>query len=530
MQLRKAILPTCAGVLGLAALAAPARAADSYAEVVRSTSGMVGDANAQQLAQRHGLQVLDLTWEDTSRFKGSCVGDNISDMTIQVQEEVAKGSYRLTCMPVIRFPNFEDKSGDISPDRFLVPVGNERGRSLEPVTLREYLGNIRRYLTAPLSWKGEKTSLLCERDTRVLVSAQACFLPVPREGKAEFNPVLFNYQSSPGAPAVLAILVTREGTSATVIDNARDGFASHGQRLFFNQKGERALLSAERLSDWTDAQQAQQRKNGQPVTEPAADAGLDRVLLIQIPLKHAENRRFAAPCCAPAGLAMDAACCESKGRSSDVESAVIGHGKVEGPYTEIAGLAIERDERFPIRVTVQLYKATSNGVVSESDVDGIAKQIESVYASSENVGSLVTQGQTGRPTETVPALDVAWWTTYWSSPARTSGRADAIARLAKTFGADWRPASEEELRRALEVAGLSRAFIEGTPEVGEICGTARLRARRHPCGGVQIVAEPSPAERSEASTWSRERAGPGLYAALGVCFVALGLTRLRRAA
>jgi hypothetical protein len=60
----------------------------------------------------------------------------------------------------------------------------------------------------------------------------------------------------------------------------------------------------------------------------------------------------------------------------DVEAAVIGHGKVQGPYVEIDDFAIERDERFPVRVTVQFYKATSNGVVSAQDMEGIAAQID----------------------------------------------------------------------------------------------------------------------------------------------------------
>ena len=55
-----------------------------------------------------------------------------------------------------------------------------------------------------------------------MASAQACFLPIPNKGKADFNPVLFNYQSIPDDPAVLAILATREGTSVTVIDNQRE--------------------------------------------------------------------------------------------------------------------------------------------------------------------------------------------------------------------------------------------------------------------------------------------------------------------
>lgn len=64
--------------------------------------------------------------------------------------------------------------------------------------------------------------LLATRDSHVLVSAQACFLPIPKGEEAVFNPVIFNYQSEAGNPAVLAILVTREGTSMTIVDNTRD--------------------------------------------------------------------------------------------------------------------------------------------------------------------------------------------------------------------------------------------------------------------------------------------------------------------
>lgn len=48
-----------------------------------------------------------------------------------------------------------------------------------------------------------------------MVSAQACSLPVPQNGIAEFNPVLFNYQSSSGNLAVLTILVTVQLYKAT---------------------------------------------------------------------------------------------------------------------------------------------------------------------------------------------------------------------------------------------------------------------------------------------------------------------------
>ena len=56
-----------------------------YRQAIDKTVGMVGNAQAQQLAGKHGLQVLNLTWEDTGRSKNSALGPNISDMTIQVQ-------------------------------------------------------------------------------------------------------------------------------------------------------------------------------------------------------------------------------------------------------------------------------------------------------------------------------------------------------------------------------------------------------------------------------------------------------------
>ena len=372
---------------------------DDYSKVIAKTTAMVRDDAVQGLAQKNGLQVLDVTWEDTARFDNSAVGPNISDMTIQVQHKIAGGDeYELSCMPVIRYPNFSDLSGDISPDEFFLLVGNEKKQPLEKITLRELLGNLRAYLTDSSSWKGDGTSLLVdERDSHVLVSAQACFLPIPKDGLAEFNPVLFNYQSRAGDPAVLTILATREGTSVTVIDNERDGFdagGTWGQRLFFNQNGERAGLTGQRKSDFL-AEESDEA-TGESAESPSSEdrEGLNLVLLIQVPLKQKEPMRFDDP--VPFDGAGDTGVMPCYSVASDVEEAVIGHGKVEGPFTEIDGLEIERDDQYPIRVTVQFYKATSNGVVSEQDMADIAEQINKVYKQADYVGSLVVEGPTGR--------------------------------------------------------------------------------------------------------------------------------------
>ena len=106
------------------------KAYEAYKAAVDKTAGMVGNPAAQQFAHARQLNILNVTWEDTGRFKGSCVGPNISDMSIQVQlQDPRTQQYHLTCMPVIRFDNFSDKSADIDPRQFFLLVGNEKGKA-----------------------------------------------------------------------------------------------------------------------------------------------------------------------------------------------------------------------------------------------------------------------------------------------------------------------------------------------------------------------------------------------------------------
>jgi len=421
----------------------PTPADPRHREAIGRTAAMTRDDRARSLARKHGLEVLDLTWEDAGRYKGSCVGPNISDMTIQVADGGA-----ITCMPVIRYPNFSDKTADVSIDDVMVRVGNERGAPLSSISLRAYLRDLRAHLSAPSSWAGTETSLLAPREKDVLVSAQACFLPVPASGKAEFNPVLFNYQSYAGAPAVLAIVATREGTSATIIDNVRDGFgagAAWGQRLFHNHDGERASLTGTRMAEFVDAGgDATDRVDS---VEAARSAGLSCVMLIQVPLLQLQRSRRAAA----AGAMMPMQCLSSeRARDCDLDEAVIGHGEVEGPFTEIDHLPIKRDPRFPIRVTVQFYKATSNGVVDATEMKALADQIESVYADAKAVGSLVTEPDRGRSTEwddegRGKAEPEDWWERFWKTQEAATGK------------------TRDELRRQLEVL-LGRRPTDGELE------------------------------------------------------------------
>ncbi|MBI3721370.1 MAG: hypothetical protein HY248_02360, partial [Fimbriimonas ginsengisoli] len=155
------------------------------------------------------------------------------------------------------------------------------------------------------------------------------------------------------------------------------------------------------------------------------------------------------------GVASDMAAKAAPSARSDVEAAVIGHGEAEGPFTEIDNLSIERDDRYPVRVTVQFYKATSNGVVSEGDMATIHDQIEGVYAHGDVVGSLVTEGETGRITEYIgcKVQPHDWWQRFWERHEQNTGdsREEAIRKLRRLLGYDYetRPVCELYLRDVL---------------------------------------------------------------------------------
>lgn len=377
------------------ALAAPTSRAQSadkaFDATIEAVETMVRDTHAQRLARRHGLSLVNVTWEDTGRSKNSSLGPNISDMTIGVRDSQGK----LHPMPVFRFDNYHDKTADLDADSIWLRTGNESGQRLQSTRLMDILTDLKSYLSTPSSLKSTKDDFTAFRDSHYLVSAQACFLPISLKGKATFTPVIYNYQSSKGDPAVMTIVATREGTSVQVIEN-NDEYMS--EVLYFNTDGKRAPFTATRLSTFK-ALGGDEITSAEDATE---DAGADVVLIIQVPLKP---RKPTMPLGIPMPYALEAAApppASAKRRSSarsDVETAVIGHGKTEGKFSEINNLRIERDSRFPIRVTAQFYKATSNGVVTSSDIAGLRKQIDQVYADGDFVGSLVTDGHTERPTE-----------------------------------------------------------------------------------------------------------------------------------
>jgi hypothetical protein len=412
-------------------------------QAIRQVKRMPESERMQSRAARHGLNVLNVLWEDTGRFEGSSVGPNISDVTLQLREPVdPEGKrFRQRLLPVLRHPNFSDKTADVAAEKLWVKVGNQSaGAQLVSVPLSEVLKNLREYVSNPESIKGSG-DFSAPRDSHMLVSAQHVFVPIPQTGKIEFTPVIFNYQSSRRSPAVLTLLVTRQGTSVVAIENdGNDAITDwdsgmSGQQLFFNHKGQKTTLTAERRSDVKARIEA---GLATAQDEGALEEGADMMLIVQVPLKVRAPRNdwgygtlgamgtgagggglgigglgggmpspaksSAAPMAemktkdlGGAGMG-DAG--GGRGRHSDVEQAILGHGDDLGDFNEGHGLKMERDPRFPVRVTVQFYKATSNGVVSDDDLVAAKRQIDRVYAQGDFVGSLVVpEGQRHRPTD-----------------------------------------------------------------------------------------------------------------------------------
>ena len=406
--------------------------------VVDTVASLYSNSRVTSAAAKFGLSVNRVTWEDTARTKGSCWGPNISDMTLQQQPSGRN-------MPVIRKPNFSDESTDRPLGDFNVTVGNERGAALKRISLRDYLTNIDQYAVG----KGEERnprlkSLLLPRDDQILTSVQHCLLPVV-DGDCEFNVALYNYQSRADDPAVLVIVASSQGTSAQVVTGGTE-------HLKINIGGGAANYLAKRLSE-------DRRERGKAV-EGAMDLEEQErnvLFIYQIPLKQKPRPAMRGgydgamfQCCAPAaGCAAPAAgacapksvfclessnceeednddscnmfddafeCCvvnESRSakpaatKAKGIEHAMLRAGAVKGDFKGVGQFTLERDERFPVRCTMQFYSLTDSAEIPEATFKEIREKIDKVERTGTAHGSLVVSGATGRATETTPDVTLA---------------------------------------------------------------------------------------------------------------------------
>jgi len=338
------------------------------------------DVATQELANSHGLTVVDIAWEDMDRDKFSVLGPNITDVSLR-----AKGFSR-PCS-IIRKPNYTDHTGDFSISQFQIKVGNKEGDPLRNVPLRKYINDIFRHYGA--------LQEVIAPSHEVLVSAQSCVIPLS-SGRQEFNIEMYNYKTKSPYPGCLTIVSSAEGSSSQI--STRTG--SH--LLFHNQDGSKCNFFAERLKDV-------RVREGRPVEGPVtAEEDEKRVLLVfQVPLKVPQRKSVLAPpppgrAARGAGTSQDPptlpplcgvrrASAPSYGSAASyvgTDHAQIGHTAPVGQFHPYHGDLIF-DNEAAIRGTVQHYVVTDRPSLRKSDVAEMASFIDSVYEGANRQGSLV---------------------------------------------------------------------------------------------------------------------------------------------
>lgn len=125
----------------------------AFQATIKRVVNMPRDRQLSDRLHKLGLNLVNVMWEDTARTPGSAWGANITDMTLQVRDPSRRAHKHL--LPVIRYPNFTDKTADVPFDQVKLKVGNEKGEDLQVVTLREYLTNLSNYMSDRRSYHAE---------------------------------------------------------------------------------------------------------------------------------------------------------------------------------------------------------------------------------------------------------------------------------------------------------------------------------------------------------------------------------------
>ena len=345
-------------------------------DLASRVASLASDRGAASLANSYGLAIQTVSWEDTARFKESCWGPNISDMTLRAGERN---------MPVIRRPNFADVTADISSDKFNVRVGNEKGTTLEKVSFPDYVKGLKGY-----TGNSNLGEMWLPRDEKLLLSSQCCVLPLDK-GEVDFCVQLYNYQSSEQDPGVLVIVATNEGTSCQII--------SGQTKLYMNDNDVAKSFLAKRLKD--DRKERGVKLEGKITDEERAR---NVIYIYQIPLKRKarsgglsfmmmddsdSDLECAYACSSNAIMKSMRTIGDTRSLSRGFDHATIRKGESHGKYTGTKDMTLERDHDYPIRLTLQYYHVTDTADITEDYIKMISEELEKSYTFGENKSSLV---------------------------------------------------------------------------------------------------------------------------------------------
>lgn len=323
--------------------------------ITEEVHNLTHDEVAQQKFQTHGYSINNVTWEDTARNKNSCWGPNITDQTLMVKENDEEYS-----MPVIRKPNFTDETSDVPLDQFTLLTGNEEdAKELTQVSLRDYLKKMNWYL---------------ERDEKIMLSTQACILPL-KKGFCQFGVQLFNYQTQSDDPTLAVIVSSSQGCSTSPITKRK-------QTLYFNKGGRSHPFEAKRLEE----DRKERGVSNVPkfnLTQEEKDRNV--LVVFHVPLKPQIVRPQYGFGGGEEGLegCMMESCMSSEPvyRSLGFDAAVLHISRKDmGEFPSLKpNVKYVRDDRFPIRAVVQYYCGTDSKKVDQTMVEYIVKTLSASY-------------------------------------------------------------------------------------------------------------------------------------------------------
>ncbi len=350
-----------------------------WEDYFNKTISLNSNSDFLSLLAEKAFHPVKISWEDIGRYENSVWGDRISDVGIWVRKDEDDPQSAQLALSVRRDSNFRDKVLVVPADQ--IKVHTKQGDRTVETNLPERLKQLG--LASP------------ERDRNVIVSNQFAIVPVPAKGMTSASDrnhpprSAFNFSIYPYGSTNFVITDVIEGSSNAIV-----GPGQH-QMLYANVNGQKAPFTASRAEDRQDLMKLEA-----DLKAKGMDVDVQRYYLIQIPLKRDANielsnmgtppmqhfntmQDFAvggaqtgAP--APTAAMEDAMYKQSAApakRGPGLTKVAIGHGEVEGRYSEGGGYRGQRADE-PIRVTV-VYFVTPIGEVSEADMKTFTKTFES---------------------------------------------------------------------------------------------------------------------------------------------------------
>ena len=333
---------------------------------------------------KKNLKYVSVGWEDCTRAKNSCIGSNISDWTFVLKDGPQ--------LKYIRHPNFSDRTLTVSTNDVCVVVGNETHNTpLEPITLKNYLKNYSKYnpgMTAGLDLSnGEETELVSIRYIAVIV-------PVGEDGRQQVAPTCYSYNTTDDDnPKNYIASSFHLGTGSRTDSSAC-------QNVFLvktNEDGSRDDCWFQITSEDQETVE-EQNVEASVLGTRSTGTGRDRVMCFQIPRKkddpyESESESESDDDSSSGGSVYRSATAYVGGGTKGIKRGNVSFGSKASKNTTNSDIKTHvRDRSQNITLTFAKYYTTTDGILSERELDLIVENLDEMYkdGKAEWDGSLVT--------------------------------------------------------------------------------------------------------------------------------------------